>query len=327
MELEWDVIGHKKQIEYLQKTIKNGKIGHAYLIKGPKKVGKNNLALNFIYTLFCTGVDKKKPCKKCENCLQIKKGIHPDFTHIQPEEEGKIISIKQVREAIEKINKKTFSNNYKICLIENSDLLSSGAANALLKTLEEPKGKTILVLTASQPTLPETIISRCQVITLNPVPAQEIYDFVQLKTKDRNQAAVISKLSLHMPGKSEALLKNKNTLKKLNTVIADFIALLSANQLEKNKIQEKILKKQEKNKDIITKIIIWQSVLRDLLMLQNFHKEYIFNQEYINQLEQAAKKTAPEKIISNINKLNIIKNNIKKNINTKLALDNFLLNL
>ncbi|MFH1781015.1 MAG: hypothetical protein ABH835_00125 [Patescibacteria group bacterium] len=327
MELDWDVVGHQKQIEYLQKTIKNGKIGHAYLISGPKNVGKNNLALNFIYTLYCTGPDKKKPCHKCDNCSQLKKQIHPDFIHIQPEEEGKIIAIKQIRGAIEKISKKTLSNNYKICLIEKADLLSLEAANALLKTLEEPKGKTVIILTADKNTLPETIISRCQTISLQPVPAQDIYDFVLNKTNSRDQASTISRLSMHLPGKSEAFLKNKNAIKKINSATSDFVSLLAIKGIEKNRLQEKIIKKQEKNNEILNKIQVWQSILRDLLMVQNFHEEYIFNREYIDQLERTAKTITTKKIITNINKLEIIKNNNKKNINTKLALDNFLLNL
>ena len=142
------IVGHSTITKYLSATIARDNPSHAYLFYGPEHVGKETTALWFAQGLFCIDA-MKKPCERCGVCISVQKGIHGDIVVIKPnEKDEKLISIDQVRRAQNFINKTALHNSYKIVIIKPAELLSLEAANALLKTLEEPAGKSILILIA-----------------------------------------------------------------------------------------------------------------------------------------------------------------------------------
>ncbi len=215
MNYQWNIIGHQKQVSYLQKSIKNGKINQAYLFLGPAHVGKGKIAESFIYTIFCLSQTKKRPCGRCQNCSQIKKNIHPDVFWLSPETDKKNISVNQVRQLIKKLQQKTSSGGYKMAIIKEADKLSLAASNALLKTLEEPAPRTSLILLAEEiSTLPKTIISRCQVIKFLPVSQKEIYDQLISQGTAREQAQIFSQLAQNCPGLALNYASQKNAYQK-----------------------------------------------------------------------------------------------------------------
>ncbi len=138
------IIGHQHIINYLKKSIEKNRISHAYLFTGPEQAEKKKMALWFAEFL---------GCKK------------PDITEISVSENKKEISIEQIRELRRYLSLSPHSSPYKIAIIEEAENMNSESVNALLKTLEEPKGKTILILISNiSSALPDTIISRCEEI-------------------------------------------------------------------------------------------------------------------------------------------------------------------
>jgi len=150
----------KQIIDYLKNSIKKDKISHAYLFSGSEK---NKAAFWFAKALQCK--NNPKPCNKCRSCKDIEKNQHPDVIRISLPKDKNEILIDQIRKLRKHLNLTPYNSPYKIAIILAAHKMNKEAANALLKTLEEPKGNTILILTTSIPSmLLKTIISRCQEI-------------------------------------------------------------------------------------------------------------------------------------------------------------------
>jgi replication-associated recombination protein RarA len=152
--MDWQVVGHQKQIQLLQKALSAGKLAHAYVFAGPDGMGKKLVA------------------KKLANeMLEMKSDFHPDFLEISV---GDGVKIEQIRDLTYKLSLMPYQAKHKVALIDNADQMTSEASNALLKTLEEPKSYTYIFLITSNPNrLPKTILSRCQKINFGPLNEQE----------------------------------------------------------------------------------------------------------------------------------------------------------
>lgn len=135
---------------------------HAYLLHGPAGIGKRALAERLAAALLCAAPAANGACGQCKACLLLRAGTHPDFFDLQPEEADKAIRVDQVRELVEFIAQTAQLGGRKLVLLEPAEAMNLNAANALLKSLEEPSGDTVLLLVSHQPSrLLPTIKSRC----------------------------------------------------------------------------------------------------------------------------------------------------------------------
>jgi DNA polymerase-3 subunit delta' len=168
------MIGHSWARDLFDRAAERGRLGHAYLLSGPSSVGKTTLALHLARVLVCTG-PAPRPCGACRACLHVGRGTHPDVTVIERQDDRRDITIDQVRQLQEGLTLAPYEAQHKLVCLSGVDDLNDAAASALLKTLEEPPPHTTLVLAAADPqSLPSTIRSRCQQITLQPVPVRTI---------------------------------------------------------------------------------------------------------------------------------------------------------
>jgi DNA polymerase-3 subunit delta' len=150
-------------------------VPHAILLVGPKGIGKQQLATAFAKSLLCRqlGADGHS-CGSCRCCILLAAGSHPDFHLCRPIEDSKQVRIDQVRELARKSALTSTMGDYQVFLVDPADAMNTNAANAFLKTLEEPSASSIIVLLAERPgNLPATIISRCQQFQIQ-VPANEV---------------------------------------------------------------------------------------------------------------------------------------------------------
>lgn len=154
--------------QQLQNYVIQKRVPQALLMNGVLGIGKQHLAEKFAHALLCEQPNSDGfNCEKCSSCLLIKAQTHPDFMDITPEEEGKNITISQIRTLIEKLSLKPQFERYRVILLHPADALNNAAANAFLKYLEEPTERTILILvTHRMNKLPATIKSRCQKFTM-----------------------------------------------------------------------------------------------------------------------------------------------------------------
>ncbi|TAN52758.1 MAG: DNA polymerase III subunit delta' [Methylococcaceae bacterium] len=144
----------------------------AILITGRQGLGKRHLAETFAALLLCQEPGQHA-CGHCAGCCLLAAGTHPDYVVAQPEEPGKAIPVDMVRGLIGKLNLKPQYNGHRVVVLDPAHAMNASAANALLKTLEEPPERTLLLLISAMPSaMPATLISRCQRLPVAP-PARE----------------------------------------------------------------------------------------------------------------------------------------------------------
>lgn len=166
-----EVAGQKHIVQTLMNAIDRNKIAHAYLLSGPRGTGKTSIAKIFAKTINCTS-ENHKPCQECDNCIEVQKGSHPDIIEIDAASNN---GVDEVRSLIEKVKYAPLKGKYKVYIIDEVHMMSTGAFNALLKTIEEPPSHVIFILATTEPhkVLP-TIISRCQRFDFTKVSNTEI---------------------------------------------------------------------------------------------------------------------------------------------------------
>ena len=166
-----EVVGQTHIIQTLKNAIIQNRIAHAYLFCGPRGTGKTSIAKIFAKTLNCTN-SQDAPCGICENCKMAANGSHPDIIEIDAASNN---GVDEVRNLIDKVKYAPMQGKYKIYIIDEVHMMTSGAFNALLKTIEEPPAHVIFIFATTEPNkvLP-TIISRCQRFDFNKVSVNDI---------------------------------------------------------------------------------------------------------------------------------------------------------
>jgi len=169
----WNVIGHDRAIAELENAIRSARLPHALLFTGREGTGKTTLALELAKALNCTS--DNPPCQSCLHCRQITGATHPDVTVVERPEGKDSIVIQQVRELREAAALRPFQGRQKVYIVAGAGALTAQAADALLKTLEEPQPQVTIILTASEAeALPSTVLSRCRLMPLRGVETAAI---------------------------------------------------------------------------------------------------------------------------------------------------------
>jgi len=225
------IVGHKTQWDFLKKTVLTQKIPQAMIFSGIDSLGKKKIALEFIKFLNCENKDLEKgPCQNCLPCQLIEKGQHPDLILLAPEK--KDIQISQIRELQKALNLRSQLSVFKSVIIDNAESLNSESQNCLLKTLEEPKGTTLLILITSRiESLFETIRSRCQILKFYPVSLQELKE--NFKTQvPQEELQKMFLLCFGKPGKVLDFLKDSQRFSEELKIFKEIESLLEGDMVK-----------------------------------------------------------------------------------------------
>ena len=167
-----DVIGQEHIVRTLKNQIENNNVGHAYLFCGTRGTGKTSTAKIFSRAVNCTNLHNDEPCNECENCREILEDKTMDVVEIDAASNNSVDDIRELRENVKYSPAKA---KYKVYIIDEVHMLSQGAFNALLKTLEEPPSYVIFILATTEPhKIPATILSRCQRFDFKRVTVKDI---------------------------------------------------------------------------------------------------------------------------------------------------------
>jgi len=173
------VVGHQRARDLLARSFTHANVHTAYLFAGPPGVGKRLVAADFVRALLCSE-DDGAPCGLCDSCLLAGKLSHPDALVVAPEEKKKTISIEQVRALGAWLSQSPTYGSRKAAILDPADSLGAPAANALLKTLEEPPAGRVIILIAQRAgALPPTVRSRCQQISFGALTDDEVAEVLR----------------------------------------------------------------------------------------------------------------------------------------------------
>ncbi|HUZ03653.1 MAG TPA: DNA polymerase III subunit delta' [Thermomicrobiaceae bacterium] len=232
----WPVVGHEMAVELLARAVRSGQIAHAYLFAGPEGVGRRTLARIFTQALLCTAAPASRPCGTCSACRRVARGIHPDVSTVSLENQAADdtrnrkntrISIETIRELRASIALRPLEADWRVAVIEDVDLLSRDAFDALLKTLEEPPPFVILVLIATeQDAVPDTIRSRCHPIVLEPLPRQAVARVLEERGVDAAEAAVVASITRGRLGHALVLAGDQGALTARRVALDGAIEML-----------------------------------------------------------------------------------------------------
>lgn len=311
----------QSQWDFVLTNAKQNKLAHAILLTGAAGLGKALFAQHIVQTLLCErGLELNKPCGECRSCHLVAADTHPDSYHLAPEEEGKNIKIDTVRHLISRLQHTAQYNNYKVAIINPADQLNTAAANALLKTLEEPAARTLIILITSQPKfLPATIRSRCQILTFA-TPAKEISrDWLQTQIPAQTNIDLLLQLAENIPLRA-LLLAQDDEFVLVQQIIKNLIALTLGQtnpmQLaaEWNKLAVQLLLTEMRN------------MLLDLIRLKsNLAASYLRASNYQAELTNIARQVDIKKLYLCIDKINNAQLQFRAtNLNQQLFLENLL---
>lgn len=164
---------------FFVQRLESDKLAHALMLEGPQGVGKNTLASAMVAKLLCRE-NLPHACGKCRSCNLLAGAAHPDYFDLQPEEGSEVIKVDQVRAMIAKLDLTTSISERKVAYIRPAECMNAAAANALLKSLEEPAGDTVLILVSDNPSrLPVTIRSRCQAISVKQPATRDVLGWLE----------------------------------------------------------------------------------------------------------------------------------------------------
>ncbi len=316
------VFGHDWAANLLARSMASQRIPQSLLITGPPQIGKATLARAFAMALNCQG--EEKPCGQCNSCKKTFSGNHPDITVLDAPQET--LKIEQIRALQRDLSLRPHESPYKVVVLGNFERATSSAANALLKTLEEPPSYAVIILTAqnSSQLLP-TIVSRCQLITLRPVAGQVIITKLQSHWRaPAEQAELIGRLAQGRLGWAVEALQNPDALSLRRQYLDDLIELSAKGHASRLAYAHQLAQKKESPAQVLT---LWLSWWRDILLLNQGARTKIVNIDYADKAQHFAQTATPETIIAAIKQTIAALGNLNYNVNTRLNLEVLLLKL
>jgi DNA polymerase-3 subunit delta' len=263
--MTWQINGHEWAAQLLREHIARGEVRHAYLFTGPQGSGRRTLALQFAQALNCTNPPAPGEfCGECRVCRQTAAMQHIDLSVVQAEEDSTTLKIEQVREVQHLLTLLPYEAHYRVALMLHFEDATPSAQNALLKTLEEAPQRVILLLTAdSVESLLPTIISRCEVLRLRPMPLNRLQETLRARQLSAEDAALLAHLAGGRLGYALRLQEDSGYMEQRRALVDDLLGLLSADRRERFVYAEAISKDKKALREAFQ---VWLSLWRDLML-------------------------------------------------------------
>ena len=323
----WPIIGHDWAVELLERCIRAGTTSHAYLIVGPAQVGKTALARAFAQALLCrSGLTSRQadvPCGACRACQLVQADRHPDVSLVIPEESR--IKIEAIRELQQTLSLSPVEGGYRICIIRRMDVATPSAANCLLKTLEEPPPRVILILTADgiESLLP-TIVSRCQVLSLRSVAKDRIVAALQERGVERERALLLGSLAQGRVGWAMQASQDGRVLARREQILEKLLSLENASYRARFLWADQLSRKPDQVPDVLSVMSSWW---RDVLVLASGSEVPIANRDRQSVLHEWAKRYGVQTARCVLRGIRDTGRRLELNANRRLTLEVLMMDL
>lgn len=316
-----EIIGHDLPVGILKRAIAHGTLAHAYIFAGEGGIGKKTVALTLAAAVNCSAPSDDGGCGRCPSCAKMRSLSHPDIHIISPD--GDEIKIDQVRDVQAELALKPFEGKKKILIVDDADRMNVAAANAFLKTLEEPPGDSIIILVTAAPgSLLPTIHSRCQKISFNPLPRRVLAD-VLMKKRGVGEDEAVFLAALARGSIGRALSMDVEAEKAERGEVLQLIA--GAAGMSGGAIvayAERWHKNREKFERFIEMGIEW---LRDVLVYKETRDEgLVINKHFRDTIDRWARATPRERLLSDIELFEASRSMIEHRVSEQLVAENLL---
>lgn len=323
-----DMVGQEHITKTLKNQLINSRVAHAYLFSGGRGSGKTTTAKILARAVNCLNPINGEPCNECEICKQALEGTLTDISEIDAASNNGVDNIRDIREEVEFI---PTNAKYRVYIIDEVHMLSTGAFNALLKTLEEPPKHVIFILATTEPQkLPVTILSRCQRFDYKRISIEDIVKRLRIICEEskieieENALKIIAKMSDGAMRDAISILERciasgneKVTEEQIKEIVGipeiEYLLALSEGLLKND--SEKVLLEAEKvigeGKDL--DVFAWELVkfIRDLVMVQISDNLVLYKDEEKAKMLELVKVTTKEKLLSLISELSKLQSEMK----------------
>jgi DNA polymerase-3 subunit delta' len=313
-------------LKTLQNTIQKNRLAHAYLFEGKRGTGKKGTALLLARSYFCENLlDGYQPCEQCKNCKRIRSGNHPDVHIVEPD--GLSIKKWQIQALQEEFAKTGVESNRKLYIISHCDKMTANAANSLLKFLEEPtKGTMAILLTEQIQQILRTILSRCQILSFQPLSPKAIQEELEKKGVPSHIAALASHLTNHV---EEAQRLCEDTwFAEARTLVIKLYEILNSRQ---NKallyIHNQWMPFFDHKEKLENGLDLLLFLYKDLISIQTGIENNVIYRDLLSMLKQHALQLSQRAVLNHVVSIMEAKKRLNANVHPQLLMEQLVLTL
>ena len=330
----WQTVGNEKATGALRRALAGGRLSHAHVIAGPEHVGKMALAVDVACALGCAG--DEKPCGECAGCSRTRRGLHTDVhvVGLQMAAGGgrsrTLIGVDQVREVQREAALAPFEGTCRVIIFDGAELMSEEAANSLLKTLEEPPpGVYLLLLTPKPEALLPTVVSRCQLVDLKPVPHDVIAaHLVERHGMDEDAAERTARLSGGRPGWAIRAAGDPRLLEAVEEKVDAVEEVVLGGMETRFEHAAKLGSATDRDRESGRRELeVWLAWWRDVMLVKEGAPQMAANLSRMDSLKSVAETLTRQQITGAIQAIRRTRRLIARNVNSRLALEVMMLDL
>ncbi len=365
--MAWGMLGHEWSVNLLRSHIASESVRHAYLFVGPDSIGKRTLALRFAQALNCEAPPSPgEYCGTCRACIMTSECKYPDLhvvevgqldavvmdesvpkvVEIRGEQTvggaevsqevrrvSSMVKVKQIRLLQRQLALAPFEGRWRIALLLRFWEASESAANALLKTLEEPAPQVVMLLTArSTESLLPTIVSRCEVIPLRALARSELETGLISLGEVDERARLLAGLSAGRPGLALKLMEDPERMEKREAQLEDLLSLLDNNRVERFNYAEQFRpRRNESTQEVRTRAVetleTWLSLWRDIMINTLGAEASVQNDDRRSDIQRIASSFSAEQVVGAVQSTERTLRALHQFANVQLAMENYLLDL